>query len=96
MRDVLVGYPGSDVLALSLKHIGDADKGVSTNAAFVASRQEGGKEELRAVISAQPGRVSARTRSYIETQLLSAELAVAADAAQQVICDATKGFARRR
>jgi hypothetical protein len=72
MRDVLVGYPGSDVLALSLKYIGDADEAVSTNAAYVASKQEGGKEMLRAIISAQPRQLSARTRSYIETQLLSA------------------------
>ena len=72
MRDVLVGYPGSDVLALSIKYIGDADEAVSTNAAYVASKQEGGKERLRAIISAQPRQLSARTRSYIETQLLSA------------------------
>jgi len=72
MRDVLVGYPGSGVLALSLKYIGDADQVVSTNAVYVASKQEGGKEKLLAIMSAQPSRLSARTRSHIETHLLSA------------------------
>ncbi len=71
MRDVLVVYPGTDVLALGLKYIGDADEAVATNAASVVSRQNGGKEELRAILSSEPYRVSARTRSYIETQLLS-------------------------
>jgi hypothetical protein len=72
MRDVLVAYPGADVLALSLKYIGDTDEAVSTNAAFVASRQDGGEERLRAILASEPRRLPVRTRNYIETQLLSA------------------------
>jgi hypothetical protein len=72
VRDVLVAYPGQDVLALSLKYIGDKDDAVSTNAAYVVSRQVGGKEKLRTILTTQTHRLSDRTRSYIESQLLSA------------------------
>ena len=72
MRSVLVAYPGPDVLTLSLKYIGDADEAVSTNAAYVASKQDGGKDKLRTILSSQTNRLSSRTLVYIETQLLAA------------------------
>lgn len=66
LHEVLVTYPGADVLELSLKYIGDNDERVAQSAATVAYSQEGGKEKLRAILTNQPYRLSSRMRTYIE------------------------------
>jgi hypothetical protein len=72
MRDVLEKYPGDDVLELSLKYIGDSDESVSTNAAYLTLKQSGGKERLLEILRGGGGKITDRTREYIEALVKAA------------------------